>query len=176
MAGHKNWIRYSTMGAVALDSYYASTARPLPQEEPRPRPKGEKRPAPAARTLEHRWIPDLVARAMCWTLAALTLFGFFQVAAANRQNRQLLRQVQSLEAQRDALQAEFDRTVDLEALMAQARAMGMGNPEWAEHVELEVPKAEPEAAPKETRKGPVTLVWEAIRDTAGSLLAYLSGK
>ena len=175
MAGHKNWIRYSTMGAVALDSYYASTARPLPQEESKPRPKGAKRPAPA-RTLEHRWIPDFVARAVCWTLVALTLFGFCQVAAANRQNRQLLRQVENLEAQRDARQAEFDRTVDLEALTAQARAMGMGDPERAKHVELEVPKAEPEAAPKETRKGPITLVWEAIRDTVGSLLAYLSGK
>lgn len=175
MAGRKNWIRYSTMGAVALDSYYASTARPLPKEEPKSRPREAKRPAPA-RTLARTGIPALFARAVCWTLAVLTLFGFLQVAEANQRNRQLLQQVQSLEAQRDALRAEFDRTVDLDAVMAQAKALGMRDPERAEHIELEVPQADPEPTAQERKKNPAVLVWEAIRDTAESLLAYLRGK
>ena len=175
MAGHKKWIRYSTMGAVALDSYYASTARPLPQEEPKPRPRTTGRPAPVQR-LERGGIQTLLLRTVSWTLVILTLFGFLQVAEANRRNRQLLRQVQSLEAQRDALQAEFERTVDLDGVLAQARAMGMKDSERAAHIELEVPSAEPEKAPDPIRKGALTLVWEAVRDTAESLLAYLSGK
>lgn len=175
MASRKNWIRYSTMGAVALDSYYASTARPFPKEEPKPRPRPAQRPAPA-RTLVRTGIPALVARAVCWTLVVLTLFGFLQVAEANQRNRALLQQVQSLEAQREALQAEFDRTVDLDAVLAQARAMGMRDPERAEHIELEVPKADPEPVAQEGRKNPVVLAWEAIRDTAESLLAYLRGR
>ena len=175
MADHKKWIRYSTMGAVALDSYYASTARPLPREEPKSRRLDAKRPVPA-RSLERSGIPALLLRAVCWTLVVLTLFGFLQVAEANRQNRALLRQVQSLEDRRDALQAEFDRTVDLGGVLTQARAMGMQDPERAAHVELEVPSAEPEKAPETAKKGLLSLVWEAIRDTAKSLLAYLSGK
>lgn len=175
MAGHKKWIRYSTMGAVALDSYYASTARPLPQEEPKPRPRETKRAAPARR-LERSGIPALLLRAVTWTMVVLTLFGFLQIAEANRQNRVLLRQVQSLEAQRDALQAEFDRTVDLDAVLRQARAMGMRDPEQAAHIELEVPAAAAEKTPETAKKGALTLAWEALRDTAKSLLAYLTGK
>ena len=175
MAGCKKWIRYSTMGAVALDSYYASTARPLPQEEPKPRPREGRRPAPA-RPLKRSGIPALLTRAVCWAMVVLTLFGFLQVAEANRQNRALLHQVQSLETRRDALQAEFDRAVDLEAVLTQARAMGMRDGDRAEHIELDVPAAEQDPAPAPAQKGPLTLAWEAIRDTAESLLAYLLGK
>lgn len=175
MAGRKKWIRYSTMGAVALDSYYASTARPLPQEEPKPRPREVRRPAPA-QSLERSGIPVLLTRAACWAMVVLTLFGFLQVAEANRQNRELLRQVQSLEARRDALQAEFDRTVDLDAVLTQAWAMGMRDGDRAEHIKLDVPAAEQDPAPAQVQKGPLTLVWEAVRDTAESLLAYLLGK
>ncbi len=175
MAKHKSWIRYSTMGAVALDSYYASTARPLPEEAPQPKPRRAAGPAPAQR-LERSGIPALVVRALCWTMAVLTLFGFLQVAAANSRNRQLLRQVQSLETQKNALQAEFDRTVDLDAVIVQARAQGMRDPELAEHIQVEVPKTGTEQAAESAKKGPLTLVWEAVRDTASSLLEYLTGK
>ena len=60
--------------------------------------------------------------------------------------------------------------------LTQARAMGMRDGDRAEHIELDVPAAEQDPAPAPAQKGPLTLAWEAIRDTAESLLAYLLGK
>ena len=172
MAGRKGWLKYHTIGAVALDTYYASTAKPLPQEKPQREPvRRQEEPRPQDKGGISLFA--LIGGAVCAFLLVLAIFGGSRVAALQRQKAALAETVAALEAERDTLQTQFDSTVDLASIATQARLMGMRGADQSQRIPVSVPEPEETAAPEEKTENPFSLVWQAIADTAKSLVEYL---
>lgn len=171
MADRRNWMRYRTMGAVALDAYRESTARPLPQETPLPQKKSQEKP----RQEQAGGISLLtvLGGAVCAFLLILVFFSSNQLNRARQQNQRLEAAVSRLSEQRDRLQAEFDELIDRNVLATQARLMGMHGPERGQVVAISVPAPAAAEEQPETKENPLMLVWQAIWETAASLVEYL---
>ena len=168
MARQRSWRNYMTMGAVALDSYYASTARPLPQEEPKARP----RPASVELPSKGGTVGIVILWAVCALLFALVVFGAAQVAELDRQISEMTRTTVELSAELDRVQAEFDESVDLNAVAVQARLMGMRSPA-PEQIRYLVPSRPEARQDAREENGTLAVVLSAVLDTAKDLLEYL---
>lgn len=171
MASRKGWIKYRTMGAVALDAYYASAAKPLPKEEQETRPA--RHPQSVPQREEGISLFVLFGGAVCAFFLLLTFFGGGQVADLDNRVNQMQETVSALETERDSLQTRFDSTVNLDEIAIQARLMGMHGPEQSQHIAVSVPQPEVLAESDETTENPFLLAMQAIADTTKSLMEYL---
>lgn len=168
MANRKSWLKFQTIGAVALDAYYASAAEAAPQEEAQKRKKGRPAPEPV------RTRPYLTAACgvVCAFLLILTMFGGSRIHRADQRIEEMQQTVAGLEEARQQAQADYDEAVDLEEIAKKARQMGM---QYPRERPMETP-AEILTIPEEEMEheiSPFEAVWFALRDTTRELLAYL---
>lgn len=168
MANRKSWLKFQTIGAVALDAYYASAAEAAPQEEAQKQKKA--RPAPEA--VKTRPYLTAACGVVCAFLLVLTIFGGSRIRRSNRRIAEMQQTVAQLEEAKGQAQADYDEAVDLNEIAKKARQMGMVYPrESRMETPAEILTIQEEAQEQEV--SPFAAIWLAIRDTTKELLAYL---
>lgn len=121
---------YRTGGTSAYARSRAgeSTARPLPQ--PQRLPRQPRRPAPAHRSKTKLAVPlfAVAGGSVAFVLLFLVIFSYMRLYEAKSAVSDQRSQQVALQAEQERLQAEFECALDLDAVEARARQLGMREP------------------------------------------------
>lgn len=133
--------RYSTDGTAAYNvfSIYDTAARPLVRRTLLPEEPTRKKAEPVARPARRVGALYWLATASVLGLLLLTVFSFVALYDAKSESAELTSRADELVEENRALTAQFEQSIDLDELEAQAEKLGLHRARPDEIVTVDVP-------------------------------------